>query len=80
MNYSQAKEKSLLVEWKIGTCREGEQCWCRTIRPVEPILFGDGDSQEEYHILVGGELSKEIVEHIVALHNQNIKNQAKNGQ
>ena len=80
MDYSQAKEKSLLVEWKIGTCSQGEQCWCRTIRPVEPILFGDGDFQEEYHILVGGELSKEIVEHIVALHNQNIKNQAKNGQ
>jgi hypothetical protein len=79
MNYQQAIEKSLTVEWEIGTCSQGEKCWCRTIKPVKPILFKDEDSQEEYHILVGGELNKEIVEHIVTLHNQNIKNQVKNG-
>lgn len=79
MNYSQAIKKSLLVEWEIGTCPQGDQCWCRIIKPIIPIFFKDGDCEEEYHILRGGELHKEIVEHIINLHNQNIRSKKRNG-
>lgn len=69
MTYQEAIEKSLTVEWKVGTCHQGEQCWCRTIEVVEPILFDDGDLSSEYYVVRGGEVHKETVEYLVKLHN-----------
>lgn len=69
MTYSQAIEKSLQVPWKIGTCSQGEQCWCRTIVPVEPIMFLDGEELTEFMVCRGGEIQKEIAEYFVAMHN-----------
>ena len=74
MEFEEAEEKSLTVKWEIGTCSQGENCWCRTIKPIEPILFNDGDSQDEYWIVGSGELHKNIAEYFVELHNKNIEN------
>ena len=73
MTYQEAKEKAFTVKWEIGTCSQGEECWCRTINPVEPILYKDGDIENEYYIIGSGELNKETAEYLVKLHNQNIK-------
>jgi hypothetical protein len=77
MKFEEAEEKSLTVKWEIGTCSQGERCWCRTIKPIEPILFDDGDSQDEYWIVGSGELHKNIAEYFVELHNKNIENKIK---
>lgn len=70
MTYQDAIEKSFTVKWNIGTCSEGERCWCRTIKPVGPILFNDGNTEEEYYVVRSGELNKETVEYLVKLHNE----------
>jgi len=75
MIYQEAIEKALTVKWKVGTCQEGEKCWCRTIEPAEPILFEDGNILSEYYIIRSGEVIKETVEHLVKLHNQYLDNE-----
>jgi hypothetical protein len=69
MTYQEAIEKSFQVKWKVGTCSQGEECWCRTIKPIEPIFFEDGGNAE-YYVVGTGELRKETAEHFVKLHNQ----------
>ena len=76
MEYKEAEQKAFTIKWEVGTCNQGERCWCRTIKPIEPILFEDGDSQE-YCIVGSGELHKEIAEYFVQLHNEKINNQNK---
>ncbi len=70
MKFEEAEQKALTIKWQIGTCNQGERCWCRTIKPIEPILFDDRDSQDEYWIVGTGELHKEIAEYFVQLHNE----------
>jgi hypothetical protein len=71
MTYQEALKKSFQVKWKIGTCSEGEECFCRTIKPIEPILYEDSTQRIlECHIVGSGRLQKEIAEHFVKLHNQ----------
>jgi hypothetical protein len=78
MNYQEAIEKSLTIKWKVDTCSQGEQCWCRVVRCEDPILFKESDDSdsEEYYVVRSGELNKETVEHIVKIHNEmfNTKN------
>jgi len=72
MTYEEAEAKALSVKWKIGTCGEGEKCWCRTIVPVEPILYSEYqmiDTESEYMIVGSGEIHKEVAERIVEDHN-----------
>lgn len=73
MDYSQAQKKSLEVEWEISTCSQGEECWCRIIKPVVPLLFQEVGQDEEYHIVSSGSLDKDAAEHFVKLHNENLK-------
>lgn len=75
MTYQEAREKALTVKWKVGTCHEGEKCWCRTIEAAEPILFEDGNTLSEYYIIGSGEAHKETVEHLVKIHNQHLGNE-----
>jgi hypothetical protein len=72
MDYQEAILKSLTSKWKVDTCSQGEQCWCRIVRCVEPIIFKEKEDldEEEYYIVGSGKLNKEIVEHIVKIHNQ----------
>lgn len=58
------------VPWKIVTCREGEECWCRAIKPEIPILNED---EQEIFIISTGEIEKELAEYIVRIHNETLK-------
>lgn len=77
MTYQEAIEKSFTVKWEIGTCSQGEECWCRTIKPVGPIIYKDGDIDAEYYVVGSAELLKETAEYFVKLHNKNIDNEQK---
>jgi len=71
MNYEEALKHSLTVPWKVGTCQQGEKCWCRTIIPEEEILDDEG---EDIYIASGAEIHKVHAEHIVKLHNESLTN------
>lgn len=74
MNYKQALEYSLTVEWKVSTCYQGKKCWCRTILPVEPIKYRTDKGWKDIdHIIKSGSIGKKAAKHIVALHNNFIK-------
>lgn len=73
MDYKEAIEKSLTVKWKITTCRQGKECWCREILPAEEILYLDGDSMYPYTIVHSGEMNKKHAEHFVKLHNKSLE-------
>lgn len=75
MTYQEAIEKSFSTKWKVGTCHQGEQCWCRTIEPIEPIIYKDGDIEGSYYIVGSGELNKETAEYFVKLHNETFNTQ-----
>ena len=55
MTYEEAQKESLKVKWKASPCQQGEECWCRIIEPVEPIMY-DGD--EEYYIVGSASIPK----------------------
>ena len=69
MTYEEAQQKALKVKWKTTPCHQGEECWCRIIESIEPILY-DGD--EEYYIVASGSIPKLEAEHLVELHNRNL--------
>ena len=77
MTYQEAIDKSFTTKWKIGTCSQGEQCWCRTIKPVEPILYKDGNSDDPYYIVQSGQMLKETAEYFVKLHNETFNTKEK---
>ena len=70
--YHEAIEKSFQVKWKVGTCSQGEECWCRTIKPVGSIIYKDGDIDAEYYVVGSAELLKETAEYFVKLHNEKL--------
>jgi len=69
-SFQQARLESFNVEWKLGYCAQGDNCWCRTIQPVEPILY---DDNEEYFVVGQATIDKKTAEYIVKLHNNKIK-------
>jgi hypothetical protein len=69
MTYEDAQKEALKVKWKATPCLQGEECWCRIIEPVEPILY-DGD--EEYYIAGSGSIPKLEAEYLVELHNRKL--------
>ena len=69
MTYEEAQKESLKVKWKSSPCQQGEECWCRIIEPVEPIMY-DGD--EEYYIVGSASIPKLEAEHLVELHNNSL--------
>ena len=72
MTYQEAYKKALEVEWKVEPCFSGENCWCRTIVPKEPINY-DIDNIEEVYIVSSASVNKAMAEYIVELHNFKIK-------
>lgn len=54
-------------KWYIQLCTQGEDCWCRMVS-TDPI-----SDDMDYMIACSGELSKEVAEHIVELHNTYIE-------
>jgi hypothetical protein len=74
MTYDEATEKALNIKWVIDTCSQGEECWCRIIKPVETIMstnsgYDGSDYEEEYWVTRPGEIKKEVAERIVSDHN-----------
>jgi len=69
MNYNEAEEKSLQVEWVTQVCHSGEECWCRMITTKEPLIY---DEDEVFYISQSGQLTKEVAEYLVNLHNEKI--------
>lgn len=57
------------VEWKVGPCFSGEDCWCRIIVPVENIITSDGEIEE---VVGPASINKDIAEYIVKLHNDRL--------
>jgi hypothetical protein len=74
LTYKQASELAFTVRWKLGTCFSGDDCWCRPIQGEQPIMFDDGGVESEYFIARSGELSKDIAEYFVKLHNEKLEN------
>ena len=74
MTYVEAIKKSLTTKWIIGTCSQGEECWCRTVKCDPPVMFKEREDsdEEEYYPIRAGEVGKETVEHIVNLHNNSL--------
>lgn len=72
LSYSEAISEAFNRKWVIGTCSQGEDCWCRIIKTDPPINFLDGDSVEEYHVVGMGSLDKNLVDHIIELHNKSL--------
>lgn len=77
LTHEQAAEKSFQVPWKLDLCKQGETCWCRIVKPVEPILYMDGEDQEEYWLVPSGQLDKRLAEYLVKLHNEKLKSEEK---
>ena len=75
LNYTEAIQESLKRKWVIGTCSQGEECWCRTITCEEPLMYQEYKDiePEEFSVVGQGDLGKEIVEHIVKIHNESLK-------
>jgi hypothetical protein len=74
MTYEEAQELSLIVKWKVSTCSQGKECWCRAIVPVVPISYTEDEMNvgQEYTVVRPGELDKDLAEHLVRLHNNYI--------
>jgi hypothetical protein len=70
MTLQEAIEKSFTVKWQVGICSDGEQCWCRTIEPEEPILYKDEGFVESYYVVRSGRMSKKTAEYFVKIHNK----------
>lgn len=72
MTYQEAIEKAFTLKWELGTCEQGERCWCRTIEPVEQIMYQDHEDMEPYFVVKSGQMLKEVAHYFVELHNQNL--------
>lgn len=83
-NYRRAKEIARTTKWEIGICDQGKICWCRTVKCITPVMYTpDGDAyveeyECEYFPIGTGAVDKEMVEHIVYIHNRYIDDQLKN--
>ena len=74
MTYQEVQQKSLQVEWETVPCHQGEDCWCRMIKPATPIIYNEDDAISDEHYICGsGSLDKKTAEHIVKVHNESLK-------
>lgn len=71
LTYEEYQELLLKVKWKTSVCVSGESCWCRIIEPEIPILDENGN---EMYIAPSGTLPQIFAEHLVKIHNENLKN------
>lgn len=68
-----AKTHSELINfrWKTEPCHT-KDCWCAIITTEKPV-FWEQSPEEEAYIAPSGSIPKEIAEHIVKIHNNNLK-------
>ena len=76
MTFEEAQQKAFTIKWKVGTCNQGEDCWCRTIETIMPIFYKPHEKldEQEYYVLGDAGLGKEMAEYFVQLHNEKIDN------
>ena len=60
------------VKWKTTSCGD-PACWCLMIVPVENVTDDQGNEWD--YIIGAGELSSELAEYIVELHNESLDEQ-----
>lgn len=61
--------------WKVTTCSQGEKCWYREVKPLEPIMYINEDGiEQEYTVINAGSIESKLAKHIVDLHNVYILN------
>jgi hypothetical protein len=77
MTQQEAVNESFNRKWKLGTCGQGEICWCRTIT-CDPPLHIETDEKKEYFVSPGGYMDTRLAEYIVELHNEKIKCKTRN--
>jgi hypothetical protein len=70
MTYQEAINKSLTLKWKVGTCLQGEECWCRIITCDPPLMYEEVGVEEEFYVVGSGQIMKEVAEHIVNIQNE----------
>ena len=73
MTHQEATIESFNQKWKLGTCSQGETCWCRTITCDPPLRVETDEPEEEYFVSPPGYMDARIAEYIVELHNEKIK-------
>jgi hypothetical protein len=62
------------IKWKVGECFD-PKCWCSPIIPETVIIDEDGN---EWDVVVGSaQITKELAQHIVDLHNENLEQRTK---
>lgn len=71
MTYTEAKEYSLKVKWKLTKCSVGNNCWCRAVMPKKNINYG---KYSKITVIEAGCIKKIYAEHIVKVHNFYIDN------
>ena len=70
MTHQEAINKSLTLKWKVDTCSQGKECWCRTITCDPSLMYEELGVENKFYVVGSGEIMKEIVEHIVNIHNK----------
>ena len=72
--YEEAYKYTLTKKWKIKTCQQGKNCWCRSITTAEQIRYLDPETEElEYlYIVRSGCLDAHVARYFVKLHNEKI--------
>lgn len=59
-------------KWKTLLCNSGNSCWCRCIATEDYDEENEHSEGMENIVAPDGCLSKEVAEHIVSLHNEQI--------
>jgi hypothetical protein len=76
MTRKEATKELYRRPWKASTCSQGESCWCRIIKTVEPIEYQVTTKEEDEvrfdtldEIVSMGCIDKDFAEYVVTLHN-----------
>lgn len=78
--YDEAYQYAMTVKWKTTTCKQGKDCWCRSIVPAKIIKYFDQETKEiENLFIVGtGVLDAETARYFVKLQNKKIERENMN--
>jgi hypothetical protein len=84
MKYSEAKQELYNRPWKTSTCGQGESCWCRIIKTIEPIEYQVNKSEEDKirfdkisEVVPMGAIDADFAEYVVTLHNDYLEQKSK---
>ena len=76
MTRKEATKELYRRPWKAVPCSQGESCWCRIIKTVEPIEYQLSNREDDEvrfgtlgEIVPMGAIDKDFAEYVVTLHN-----------